>query len=288
MQKLNRNDSHGREELSNTHIQNIFKVGALLFVGIAALGLWVIEFISPNFFNYPYWVAVDASNVLKFYPLFLVGLGWAVLFGFKESSSSHDGKILAAETFGYVLTGIWEELGFRWAFIPYSMIILACTNWFWSVGLGYGIGAVALVGGAMLIYQGKSMGEKLLGIALLPVAGFLFWVGISIDPVYWVFQKILLPLANFTTFGQMKSILLGSTTPLFLYGIFAVNSWFRDGHKYQGPLGWINSWYAGMVLIYATMTYGITTAIVIHALYDIIFAVTKYVMRKVSAVFQRT
>lgn len=288
--KLTFRSSRGKDELAKLQQSNDVKIYLLILIAIAALGVGLIELIAPNFFNYPYWnMNVRVNDVLRFYPLFLVGFAWAMISAFTSSPTGLDGRILLTEVFNYSLTGLWEELAFRCVLVPYAMIAIVISNWFFSIGVGYIVGACLVFYALKLLFgYGRNFVRLMLALLLFAIAGFFFWIGSSTDPIFWIFREVLLPIANFATFEQMEPILLGAKTPLFLYGIFWVNSWFRDGHKNQGAVGWINSWYIGMVLIYITMTYGIMTAIVIHALYDIIFAVMKFVMRKVFAVMNIT
>jgi len=58
------------------------------------------------------------------------------------------------------------------------------------------------------------------------------------------------------------------------------NLTYRDGHKYQGLVGWINSWYVGLVLLSAMVHYGFFTALLIHLLYELEFIAVGYVFRK--------
>ena len=46
------------------------------------------------------------------------------------------------------------------------------------------------------------------------------------------------------------------------------NAFFRDGHRYQGPIGVLNSWFAGMFLFWIMFTYGLPAAILVHFMYD--------------------
>jgi hypothetical protein len=64
-------------------------------------------------------------------------------------------------------------------------------------------------------------------------------------------------------------------------GMISANFWFRDGHKYQGLLGWTNSWWLGCVFIFATLTYGLPAAIAVHVILDITVDFTVYGCRKV-------
>lgn len=274
---------HGMKELQSAKQENTFKLQKLMLVAGLAIGIWFIEQIAPNFFNYPFWVwTLKWEHITKFWPLFAWVTFATILLNFAnpERSTEFDGAVLRIETFGYMLTGLWEELMYRWVLIPYSMLGIIAMNWFFGIGLGYVLGAIMIV---VAFEQIVGKREWFAGFSALVGAGFCFWYGTLVDPMYFFFGKVLIPIANWTTFGMMESILTDRSTPLFLFGIFATNTAFRNGHKNLGLIGFVNSWYVGMVMVYATMTYGILTAIVLHALYDIIIAVLKYVMRKVFA-----
>lgn len=273
----------GSDELKNVYLQNVVKFGLLVLIGMGALAIWALEYIAPTFFNYPYFKwALQIEDIARFWPLFVWCSGWAVFASLFHSATKHDGEIFLAEAGGYVLTGFWEELAYRWALIPWAMILLVCMNWVFSTVLGYVLGVVA-IGGAIyfLMEDRRDIFGWFAAIACLAFAALCFWVGSTLDPIYWFVGDVLIPIANFATFRQLEPILIGGGTTLFVMGIFTANSWFRDGHKYQGLIGLINSWYVGMVLIYATVTYGLLTAIALHAIYDVTFAVTKYLKRRV-------
>lgn len=273
----------GLHELESAKQANSIKLQKLAAIAALAMGIFVIEQFAPNFFNYPFWVwSVKWEDITKFWPLFAWVTTATVLLNLAkpDESTEFDGAVLRTETFGYMLTGLWEELMFRWVLIPYSMLGIIAMNWFFGIGLGYVLGAIMLLAAFGLIV-GKR--EWFAGFSALVAAGLCFWYGTLVDPMFFFFGKVLIPIANWTTFGMMESILTDRSTPLFLFGIFAANTAFRNGHKYLGPIGFVNSWYVGMVMVYATLTYGILTAIVLHAIYDIIIAVLKYVMRKLSA-----
>lgn len=48
----------------------------------------------------------------------------------------------------------------------------------------------------------------------------------------------------------------------------------------QGLFGLINSWYIGWVFLHCAVTHGLWTAMLIHAVYDILVFVIEYVGRK--------
>lgn len=60
----------------------------------------------------------------------------------------------------------------------------------------------------------------------------------------WLHVESFGPLADWATFGGLHDQLLGE--PWFFGGaILMANAKFRDGHKYQGIIGILNSWFIG-------------------------------------------
>jgi hypothetical protein len=283
-------ESHeAHEEIERAHLYNLFQLGSLAFVGAAALGIAFIDHFFPSFFSYPYFgKPFLLTNVYRFWPLF----AWAafastclrMLFE-RSAAAGSDGEIFFRGAITSILAGLWEELGYRFAFIPYAMLFILAVNWFWGFGLGWFLAAVCGIGAiGMLASEGSFLFKAFVALILIALACvFGYWAQAS-EPVFWLCDRILLPIANLMTGKEMEDILIrGSVnTHLFVLGIFIANTWFRDGHKYQGPIGYVNSWYVGMVLIYATLNYGIVTAIVLHALYDIVCDSTKFITRKLS------
>jgi hypothetical protein len=89
------------------------------------------------------------------------------------------------------------------------------------------------------------------------------------------FSRLFSDTANFFTFGILKPELVDAHWALGGAVIFA-NGLFRDGHKYQGIVGILNSWFVGMGFFYMTFNYGLLSAIVVHALYDAVISIIVY------------
>ncbi len=99
------------------------------------------------------------------------------------------------------------------------------------------------------------------------------WI-VSGGLIKWLYVHWLVPLANWATFHALQPQLMGHHNWAFGAAIVSVTVAFRDEHKYLGPVGWINSWFFGMVMFYLVFNYGLLTAIVAHAVYDaIIFTI---------------
>lgn len=87
--------------------------------------------------------------------------------------------------------------------------------------------------------------------------------------IKWMNSYIFVPIANYCTFGILNHQLTGYVW-YFGASIIVTNGLFRDGHKYQGFFGFINSWFCGMFLFYIMFKHGITAAIFLHFLYNFI------------------
>lgn len=103
------------------------------------------------------------------------------------------------------------------------------------------------------------------------------WAGFGL--VHWFNDVLTAPLANWTTFGHLSSVLYSPLGWFIGAAMLASNAKFRDGHKYQGPLGIVNSWFIGMFFFWLMFTYGLVSAIVIHTIYDVGCFTAKAIVR---------
>lgn len=87
---------------------------------------------------------------------------------------------------------------------------------------------------------------------------------------------ILGPVANFFTLGHLSFVLTNPSLWFVGAGVISANSAFRDGHKYLGLFGYINSWFIGMFFFYLMFTYGLPAAILVHFLYDALIFTIRY------------
>lgn len=97
----------------------------------------------------------------------------------------------------------------------------------------------------------------------------------------WVYSNIIFFIANVLTLGQMSGTIYGIPV-LLMAGAISANAAFRDGHKYQGIFGYINSWFAGMYLLNVMFTQGLLIAILVHMIYDLIIAFVEYGVRSLN------
>lgn len=98
----------------------------------------------------------------------------------------------------------------------------------------------------------------------------------------WFYMHVVGPIANFFTLGLMQDCLYHPASWAVGASILAANAAFRDGHKYLGIPGIINSWFIGMFLFWITLNYGLVAAIFLHFLYDFLVFTTVYVAAVVT------
>ena len=96
------------------------------------------------------------------------------------------------------------------------------------------------------------------------LGGFL---GSNFGLIQWIHNTIEAPVSNWVTFGYLKNQIF-HTHWYTGAAIISTNVLFRDGHKYQGLFGTINSWFGGMFLFYIMFKFGLIPAIIIHASYN--------------------
>jgi len=116
------------------------------------------------------------------------------------------------------------------------------------------------------------------------VANFFFFGFLGFGIPAWFYLTIMGPIANFLTFGGLEDWLFHPASWAVGAAILSANGFFRDGHKYQGLLGFVNSWFIGMFLFYLMFTYGLLASILVHFLYDLLIFVLVYL----SAVLKRS
>lgn len=90
----------------------------------------------------------------------------------------------------------------------------------------------------------------------------------------WIYVKGLVPLANWSTFHALEPYLLQPGSWVIGAALVSASIEFRNLHEHLGLIGWVNSWFGGMVMFYLVLNYGLMTAIVAHAIYDaIVFSI---------------
>jgi hypothetical protein len=94
----------------------------------------------------------------------------------------------------------------------------------------------------------------------------------------WIFIHVGRPVASFCTFGYARALLYNPVSWAVGAAALASNGRFRNGHSYQGPLGWTWSWYMGMFLFAIMYQYGLFMAMILHALYNLLGYATSRIL----------
>jgi hypothetical protein len=106
-------------------------------------------------------------------------------------------------------------------------------------------------------------------VFLNAMVGVVFVNWLTFGLLGWFYREVLIPLADFFTFGALEPQLMSGNWVLGA-AIVSASITFRDQHAYLGWTGWINAWFVGMVMFWLVFNYGIGTAIVAHVLYDVL------------------
>jgi len=264
------------------HSKNLFKIQLM------ALGVLLITFILykifenfvPDFNLSLLWNRTDDiwGSVLKYWYVFAWGVGLSILIPLSTGSLAKTTKIFALNTLTSTLAGIWEEIGYRGLFIFTSIISIMIFNFLFKY-------IIIIIVAIIVIYIIIKMTEANILRAILLIGGvaLCIWIAkanIIDNPLYWFYENIMIPIWSFVSFGLLDPIIYHKDFSfLFIIGAMSANLKFRDGHKYQGLFGYINAWIIGYILLHAMMYYGLWVAIIIHAIYDILIGLTRFIKR---------
>jgi len=270
-------------------------LGACLVIWIA--NTWWPEVLAPlKTFGAPFWTSKGTVTewLTAVWPIFAWGCGVAFAVGLASNSryeysfkrflrpqEPSAGTILGVGTLISLWAGIMEELSFRWLMYLSGIVGLVFINWLWGTVFVYFI-LICLSIGLTLLVGSKTSRNNIIPAILTGVAciaGILALAahGLYINPVKWLYGILFVPLADFTSMGKMHAILYQPQSWAFGAAVVSVNVLFRDGHKYQGWFGWINSWFIGLVFFWTMFTYGLVAAMAVHFTYDfLIFAVAAF------------
>lgn len=238
--------------------------------------------IWPDFFQYPYlgggWPS--ASVLLSFWPLLLWGLFLISTNGKYWRSSQHDEELLLTGLITGNLAAIWEEVAFRYLYIFFAILSLSFSNWLLQTWFAAVLVLISAFGTLAIFTDDKHSLISGLKSLLLLIMLLLIWG--KPDPWFYAYQNLIMPVINTLSFGAFTPIFNNQELhhPMVVMGAILANNWFRDGHKYQGWVGWLDSWMMGFVLIFACFTYGLLTAIVIHGLWNSLVFASRYFHRK--------
>lgn len=102
------------------------------------------------------------------------------------------------------------------------------------------------------------------------VTNWIFLGFVDVNVVRWIYVNVLCAFADLTTFHHLHDVLFHPSSWAVGAAVISANAFFRDGHKYQGILGVLNSWFAGMFFFWMMFAHGLWAAIVVHFTYDVV------------------
>lgn len=210
------------------------------------------------------WLAVS-------WPIFVWGGGFTFIANILRRMSVSERQKHAGHAFlGGLLISLWagvvEEICFRWLLFLSGIATAVFMNWLmggWVVLaliglLGLLIGALSK-NGVIAIFSGIAA----------PVFTYAIF-GLPPHLPEYIYTHIMGPLVDWVTFGTMHDTLFHPAGFAVGAALVSANAFFRDGHKYLGIIGIVNSWCIGMFFFYLMINYGLPAAILIHFLYDVV------------------
>ena len=203
-------------------------------------------------------------------------LPWTVPFRFLEFWTIKEGDIrLWVYSVGFIF--IWAA-GVN---IIYHLIYFRTPQYNDDIGSKFIAGSItSILAGVLeeisfrwLIFLGS--------IITIKFTNFLFFGFLGFGVLQWVHINILGPIANLTTLGYLQEQLMNPEGWAVGAALLASNALFRDGHKYQGLFGVVNSWFIGMVMFWVLFRYGLVACIFLHFLYDFVIDIVVLIMRMI-------
>tara|TARA_B100001778_G_scaffold334984_1_gene350329 strand:- start:11470 stop:12213 length:744 start_codon:yes stop_codon:yes gene_type:complete len=225
-------------------------VGAMISTSIfcliffAIISIWFDEHLPVGMFDFFSEIDIK-SGIMHAWPIFLWGGGFTAVVAILTKNN----RILNEDAEGHMVKGFWSSAAA-------GFFEEICFRW--------------------ALFLSATIGVQFVNWLFL---GFVDgWMG----PIKWLHLTIFGPLATFMTFGAARDLMLGMGWVIGA-AILSANAKFRDGHKYLGIIGVINSWYIGLYLFYVAFAFGLPAAIIVHFLYDLLIHAVIYVDR----VFER-
>lgn len=114
-------------------------------------------------------------------------------------------------------------------------------------------------------------------IVLIKIGNFFFFGFLGFGIPFWFHINVSGPIANWASLHGLEPYIFHSTGWAVGAAMLATNAFFQDGHKYQGIIGSINSWFIGMYLFWIMFQYGLLAAILVHFLYDFLIFLVRYI-----------
>ena len=120
---------------------------------------------------------------------------------------------------------------------------------------------------------------------MLAILNWIFFGFAGLGLIELLQVHILGPIANWATLGLLERYIDNPANWLIGAALMSSNSMFRNGHRYLGWFGFINSWFIGMFMFYLLFKYGLVACIVVHFVYDLLIFFVRYVDKFIERSF---
>lgn len=146
----------------------------------------------------------------------------------------------------------------------------------------------SFVGGATLISTWAGVVEEICfrwiiffgAIGVIVFWNYLVFGCAGFGVTEWLHINVFGPLTSLISFNKLDPYLFHPHSWSIGASMLFANAFFRDGHKYQGFLGYANSWFMGLYFFWIMFTYGLPAAILIHFTYDMVCFFSSYLAIK--------
>lgn len=236
------------QERQHSVMMTAFTVQTVFLFIVAAICTWLFSSVIP-YGLFDVWQIKEGGPIdwlLAGKWAFAWGAGLTAVVSLLTRNSSYENsmaeRLMSLNAKVSMRAGFFEEVIFRWLLLIIAFPALIVMNFF----LGGFIGLFA---------DGSVMDWGLLR---------------------WFYMHILSPLANWTSFGLLQPYLLNENWLVGAAIVFA-NAKFRDGHKYLGIVGLVNSWFIGLFFFFLMFKYGLLAAILVHFVYDLLIFIVRYI-----------
>lgn len=243
-----------------------------------------IEWLYTDFLDFPFFQPISIAHIQNFTLLFLLELSRVttvmMLSGSNLYTSKKDDYIFALHTASKTLDTLYEELSGRCIYVCLSMMILTIINVVMGSFLSLCIVALIIISGSRKIEKNGTKIMRIVGIVQIIIGMFILWMYLSVlNPIDWMATHFWIPVVDTTSFGFIHETLYGYP-PLLILSMIFCNITFCLRYRNYGHLKMIHTWYIGLILIYATIHYGVWVAICIHLIVNLQSIFLWYVLHK--------
>ena len=181
-----------------------------------------------------------------------------------EARRTHAGHAFLQGLAISVWAGVVEEVCFRWLIFLGGIATTMFVNWL--MGGWFALGVIAFFAFCVGAMSKNGIVAVFFGLAV-PILTYAM-IGLPPHIPEYIYTNLMGPLVDFMSGGALHDTLFHPAGFAVGAALVSTNATFRDGHKYLGWFGYINSWFLGLFFFYMMLTYGLPAAILVHVLYD--------------------